>query len=328
MTPGARRPPDRSRWPRWPRPTGAGCCTSRRATSPGSRPWTWWARSWPTSRPRCSRRRSPWPGPNCRAGAAPCRLAVVAMGKCGGRELNYASDVDVIFVAEPPSTDEDETAALAHRQPAGGRADRRVRAVHPRRQHLPGRPEPAPGRPGRPAGPHAGQPPGLLRALGQDLGVPGAAQGPAGGRRHGARPGVRGHPRPAGLAGGPPRAFRRGRAGHAPPGGAVTARPSRPGASSSSVPAGCATSSSPSSCCSWCTAAPTRRCARPRRCPRWPRWPPAATSAGPTRRSSAAAYRFLRRTEHLLQLHRLSRTHTLPEDPAVLRRLGRAMRLQ
>ncbi|MDH6115794.1 bifunctional [glutamine synthetase] adenylyltransferase/[glutamine synthetase]-adenylyl-L-tyrosine phosphorylase [Kitasatospora sp. GAS204B] len=30
-----------------------------------------------------------------------CRLAVIAMGKCGGRELNYISDVDVIFVAEP-----------------------------------------------------------------------------------------------------------------------------------------------------------------------------------------------------------------------------------
>ena len=28
------------------------------------------------------------------------RLAVIAMGKCGGRELNYVSDVDVIFVAE------------------------------------------------------------------------------------------------------------------------------------------------------------------------------------------------------------------------------------
>jgi glutamate-ammonia-ligase adenylyltransferase len=39
----------------------------------------------------------------------------------------------------------------------------------------------------------------------------------------------------------------------------------------------------------------------------------------------AEAYRFLRRTEHLLQLYRLSRTHTLPDDPAVLRRLGRAM---
>ncbi|MFF7947398.1 bifunctional [glutamine synthetase] adenylyltransferase/[glutamine synthetase]-adenylyl-L-tyrosine phosphorylase [Streptomyces griseorubiginosus] len=29
-----------------------------------------------------------------------CRLAVIAMGKCGGHELNYVSDVDVIFVAE------------------------------------------------------------------------------------------------------------------------------------------------------------------------------------------------------------------------------------
>ena len=31
---------------------------------------------------------------------APPRLAVIAMGKCGARELNYVSDVDVIFVAE------------------------------------------------------------------------------------------------------------------------------------------------------------------------------------------------------------------------------------
>ncbi|WP_433302386.1 bifunctional [glutamine synthetase] adenylyltransferase/[glutamine synthetase]-adenylyl-L-tyrosine phosphorylase [Actinoplanes sp. CA-030573] len=35
------------------------------------------------------------------------RLAVVAMGKCGGNELNYVSDVDVIFVA---GTDEDLSA--------------------------------------------------------------------------------------------------------------------------------------------------------------------------------------------------------------------------
>ena len=33
------------------------------------------------------------------AGAA--RLAVVAMGKCGGHELNYVSDVDVVYVFEP-----------------------------------------------------------------------------------------------------------------------------------------------------------------------------------------------------------------------------------
>ncbi|NYI06956.1 bifunctional [glutamine synthetase] adenylyltransferase/[glutamine synthetase]-adenylyl-L-tyrosine phosphorylase [Allostreptomyces psammosilenae] len=36
--------------------------------------------------------------------AAACRLAVIGMGKCGGRELNYVSDVDVIFVAEPAET--------------------------------------------------------------------------------------------------------------------------------------------------------------------------------------------------------------------------------
>jgi [glutamine synthetase] adenylyltransferase / [glutamine synthetase]-adenylyl-L-tyrosine phosphorylase len=43
-------------------------------------------------------------------GSAPCRLAVIAMGKCGARELNYASDVDVIFVADGGRAD-------------GGRAD-------------------------------------------------------------------------------------------------------------------------------------------------------------------------------------------------------------
>ena len=44
--------------------------------------------------------------------------------------------------------------------------------------------------------------------------------------------------------------------------------------------------------------------------------------------SLAAAYRFLRSVEHLLQLWQLRRTHTLPDDPAVLRRLGRALRAQ
>jgi glutamate-ammonia-ligase adenylyltransferase len=31
---------------------------------------------------------------------APCALVVIAMGKCGGRELNYVSDVDVVFAGE------------------------------------------------------------------------------------------------------------------------------------------------------------------------------------------------------------------------------------
>ncbi|MFE6337099.1 bifunctional [glutamine synthetase] adenylyltransferase/[glutamine synthetase]-adenylyl-L-tyrosine phosphorylase [Streptomyces sp. NPDC057798] len=43
--------------------------------------------------------------------AAACRLAVIAMGKCGGHELNYVSDVDVIFVGEA-AEGVDETKAL------------------------------------------------------------------------------------------------------------------------------------------------------------------------------------------------------------------------
>jgi glutamate-ammonia-ligase adenylyltransferase len=48
--------------------------------------------------------------------AAACRLAVIGMGKAGGRELNYVSDVDVIFVAEPPA-------------PAGAASEDEQRAV-------------------------------------------------------------------------------------------------------------------------------------------------------------------------------------------------------
>ncbi|MFC5730572.1 MULTISPECIES: bifunctional [glutamine synthetase] adenylyltransferase/[glutamine synthetase]-adenylyl-L-tyrosine phosphorylase [Nocardioides] len=43
--------------------------------------------------------------------AADVRLAVIAMGKCGGHELNYVSDVDVIFVHEPVAPDVDDAAA-------------------------------------------------------------------------------------------------------------------------------------------------------------------------------------------------------------------------
>lgn len=39
-----------------------------------------------------------------------CRLAVIGMGKTGGGELNYVSDVDVIFVAEPAEGAAEDTA--------------------------------------------------------------------------------------------------------------------------------------------------------------------------------------------------------------------------
>ncbi|MFF0061887.1 bifunctional [glutamine synthetase] adenylyltransferase/[glutamine synthetase]-adenylyl-L-tyrosine phosphorylase [Streptomyces sp. NPDC005279] len=47
------------------------------------------------------------------ADAVQCRLAVVAMGKCGGHELNYVSDVDVIFVGEPAEGADESKAVQA-----------------------------------------------------------------------------------------------------------------------------------------------------------------------------------------------------------------------
>jgi glutamate-ammonia-ligase adenylyltransferase len=42
-----------------------------------------------------------------------CRLTIMAMGKTGGHELNYLSDVDVIFVHEPAEGADDHEAATA-----------------------------------------------------------------------------------------------------------------------------------------------------------------------------------------------------------------------
>src|SRR4051794_3857874 len=44
---------------------------------------------------------------------AACRLSVIAMGKTGGRELNYVSDVDVVFAAEPVDPSDPESPAIA-----------------------------------------------------------------------------------------------------------------------------------------------------------------------------------------------------------------------
>lgn len=49
-----------------------------------------------------------------------CRFAVIGMGKCGARELNYVSDVDVIYVAEPTEgVEEDEALRIATRLATG-----------------------------------------------------------------------------------------------------------------------------------------------------------------------------------------------------------------
>jgi glutamate-ammonia-ligase adenylyltransferase len=49
-----------------------------------------------------------------------CRLAIIAMGKTGGNELNYISDVDVIFVAEAmPGVAESDALAIGTRLATG-----------------------------------------------------------------------------------------------------------------------------------------------------------------------------------------------------------------
>ena len=163
--------------------TAGSCSGSPPATSPTTSASTTPPPSCPTSPPAPSRPRWRSPAPRVGEAADAARLAVIAMGKCGGHELNYVSDVDVIFVAEPAD---------------GRRRGRRpLRAATQLASHLMRicsdhtgegtiwpvdanlRPE---GKAG-PAGAHPRQPPRLLRALGQDLGVPGAAQGPPGRRR-------------------------------------------------------------------------------------------------------------------------------------------------
>ncbi len=103
------------------------------------------------------------------------------MGKCGGHELNYVSDVDVIFVHEPADGADEAEATRAATQ----LASHLMRVCSDQTGEGTIWPVDAALRPEGSAGPltrtHR-QPPRLLRALGQDLGVPGAAQGAPGGR--------------------------------------------------------------------------------------------------------------------------------------------------
>ena len=260
------------------------------------------------------------------AGSAPCRLAVVAMGKCGARELNYASDVDVIFVAEPTGNGAgDETAALAtaSRLAAGliGVCARSTPegSIFPVDPNL--RPEGRQGPLVRTLASHRAyyerwaktwefqallkaRPVAGDMALGQayaDTFAPLVWQ--AARREHFVEDTQAMRRRveqslPARQAG---RELKLGPGGLRDIEFAVQLLQLVHGRTDETLRA-------------------------PATLPALA----ALAAGGYVGRADAdelaAAYRFLRRTEHLLQLHRLSRTHTLPEDPAVLRRLGRAMR--
>ncbi len=258
--------------------------------------------------------------------SVPVRLAVLAMGKCGGRELNYASDVDVIFVAEPvKGEEEDETAALATagRLAAGliGVCARSTPegSIFPVDPNL--RPEGRSGPLVRTLASHQAyyqrwaktwEFQALLKArpVAGDIALGQAYADTLGplvwqaARREHFVEDVQAMRRrveqllPASQAG---RELKLGPGGLRDIEFAVQLLQLVHGRTDETLRA-------------------------PATLPALA----ALAAGGYVGRADAdelgAAYRFLRRTEHLLQLHRLSRTHTLPEDPAVLRRLGRAMR--
>ena len=258
------------------------------------------------------------------SGAAPCRLAVVAMGKCGGRELNYASDVDVIFVAEPVK-DEDETAALgaASRLAAGliGVCARSTPegSIFPVDPNL--RPE------GR-AGP-------LVRTLTSHL-----AYYERWAKTWEFQALLKARPVAGDMTLGQayantlgPLVWQAARREHFVED--VQAMRRRVEQSLPTKQAGRELKLGPGGLRDIEFAVQLLQLVHGRtdetlRSPATLPALAALAAGGYVGRADAeelgAAYRFLRRTEHLLQLSRLSRTHTLPEDPAVLRRLGRAMR--
>ena len=258
------------------------------------------------------------------ADAAPCRLAVIAMGKCGGRELNYVSDVDVIFVAEPAEGG-DEDAALARRDPLAAAAHARLLART--------RPRARSGRSTPTCAPRA-RPAPLVRTLASHVAYYERwaqtwefqallkARPVAGDLELGAAyvdalaPLVwRAAERPDFVD--DVQAMRRRVVENIP-------RQATPTASSSSARAGCATSSSRCSCCSSCTAAPTSSL----RSPTTLRRARGAVDGGYVGRDDAAELDgptgSCARSSTGIQLCRLRRTHLVPDDEADLRRLGRS----
>ena len=265
-------------------------------------------------------------GPN----ALKTRLAVVGLGKCGAQELNYVSDVDVLYVAEPALDDDGEP--LITNEQAITVATRmaaeltRICSAHTGgRHHLGGGRRAAAGGQGRPARPDAGQPPHLLRAAGRRPGssrpcsspdrVPATSSSARTSstwwRRWSGR-------RPSGRTSSPtPRPCASG--------WSRTSRPATPGRSSSSARAGCATSSSPSSCCSWCTAGSTSGSGTGPPCDALKALIDNGYVGREDGKGFGLAYRFLRTLEHRIQLFRLRRTHVLPDTEEDLRRIGRSL---
>ena len=177
--------------------------------------------------------------------ATAARLAVIALGKCGAHELNYVSDVDVIFCFEPADGVDEHVAARVATQLAG----HLMRACSDHTAEGTLWPVDAALRPEGKAGP-------LVRTLASHRGYYERwaktwefqallkARPVAGDRELGEQYAAMA----ADWCGAPPSATGSSRTcRRCAAGCSTTSRPTRPSGSSSSAPAACATSSSPSS---------------------------------------------------------------------------------
>ena len=263
--------------------------------------------------------------------SAPARLAVIAMGKCGGRELNYASDVDVIFVAAPagarPSADaaEAEAAALRTATRLAAGLVRTCSQVTPEGALFPVDPNLRPeGRDGPLARTLASHVAYYQRwAKTWEFQALLKARPVAGDRELGQAyldalgPMVwQAAQRPNFVA--DVQAMRRRVIGNLAPGEAARQLKLGPGGLRDIEFA-----------VQLLQLVHGRTDDSLRETGTLPALAALARGGYVGREdaaSMAAAYRFLRTVEHLLQLRQLRRTHTLPEDPAALRRLGRALR--
>ncbi len=263
------------------------------------------------------------------AGSAPCRIAVVAMGKCGGRELNYVSDVDVIYVVEPrePAADGGEpptSGALATARAGGGSGAGLLRAA--RRRACSGRSTPRCGRRASAARWCA-----LSRATSRTTG----AGPPPGSSRRCSRPApsraTSGWGRP-GSTRSHPLVWRAAEREHFVED--VQAMRRRVEEHVPAKEAGRQLKLGPGGLRDVEFTVQLLQLVHGRVDPRLRTGNTlealeALATYGYVGRDDAAeldrAYRFLRALEHRLQLYRLRRTHVVPADPADLRRLGRAM---
>ena len=228
--------------------------------------------------------------------AAGCRRPAgwpsIAMGKAGGRELNYVSDVDVIFVAEPVDAAEPATPRRARRRRRGSPPRRCGSATQVAWEVDAGlRPEGKDGPLVRTLASHEAYyrrwaSTWEFQALLKARPVAGDARARARATQDVIAPLVWTAAERADFVA-DVRAMRRRVVEHIP-------RRRRRRARSSSVPAGCATSSSRFSCCSSCTGAATSRCACRRRCRRSRRLRDGGYVGRDDALSLIDAYRFLR----------------------------------